>query len=250
MSKPFSPTYVTYDPNDPLGPLWALLSLAPPFYVASLTLHTLATRDLRGAFLLSGMVGTAGLCTVLKRIVRQPRPPRPSSSYLGGDDASFDESDRFGMPSNHAAFVSFCALFTLCFALTQCGGRPRRRSERGSSTARWMKRWIPSIGAIGIALSCSYSRVHLGYHTPVQVMVGCLIGSLVGLWYAFLYDGVYRELIAPWVERSWLGRDWDVRSYHDEFEDDDDVAGYMAKCLDEFRRTKYVQSQTETKKNT
>lgn len=237
MSKSFSPTHVIYDPSDPLGPVWALLSLAPPFCVAFLTIHTLVARDLRCPFVLSGLNITSILCSVLKQIIRQPRPTTLHSG--------------FGMPSNHAAFVSFCAVFSVWFALTQYG-KPRPSEKPGgrrSHVLRRCKRWLPPVGSTTIAVGCSYSRIHLGYHTPIQVAVGALIGSSIGLGYGVLYAGVYRERIVPWVEGSWLGRDWDVRSYHDDLgEDGEDVAWFMSRRLDEFRKTRGAGLETEAKK--
>jgi len=249
MSKPFSLTHVLYDSNDPLGPIWALLSLAPPLCIASLTLHTLVTRDLRGAFVLSGLMATSCLCTLLKHILCQPRP---SSSHHHNHDADSTIPDEYGMPSNHASFVSFCAVFCLYFAATQYNNKhPTKTKTKSCSVGlRWIKRWVPAIGATVIAVGCSYSRVHLGYHTASQIIVGALVGALMGVWYGYLYGGAYRDRIAPWVEQSWLGRDWDIRSYHDDLEDDEDVASFMARCLDEFRREKGKRLESEAKKKT
>lgn len=256
MSKPFSLTYVIYNQTDPLGPILAILSLAPPFCVASLTLHTLLTRDLRGAFLLSGLVATAFLCTILKQIINQPRPVHANlhvSEYL------LPDGQQGGMPSNHAAFVSFCAVFSMYFAMTQYKHyQTQTTTTTKSCYLRWIKRWVPAIGAIVIAAGCSYSRVHLGYHTINQVLVGTLLGSTMGGIYAVFYDGVYRNRIAPWVEQSWLGRDWDVRSYHDYYleEEGDDVASFMARCLDDCRRRRVAANEgkrgleTDTKMKT
>ena len=240
MSKSFSPTHVIYDPSDPLGPVWALLSLSPPFCIAFLTLHAIVTRDLRYYFVLSGLCTTSALCSVLKRIVRQPRPSNLHSGY--------------GMPSNHAAFVSFCATLSVWFALTQYGKPPpyKKRDElRQDKVVRWIKRWLPPIGSISIAVGCSYSRISLQYHTPIQVMVGALIGSSMGLVYNPFYAGFYQKRIVPWIEESWLERHWDVRSYHDNFrESGNDLAWFKSQSLDEFRRSKSARFETEAKKKT
>ena len=254
--KPFSLTYVTYDVDDkPLGPIWALFSLAPPFCVAALTVHTIVTRDLRGAFLLSGQIVTAICVVLLKEIIRQPRP----SMYVANDEK---EENEYGMPSNHAAFVSFCACFSIYFAITQYSHTTNENSGHRHSTlyksaVKSLKRWAPPMAAVVIAIGCSYSRIHLGYHTSAQVLVGMILGCLIGTVYAKTYDGMYKTRFAPWIEQSWLGRDWDVRSYHDYFlisEDGEgnkqnscDVAHFMAIRLDEYRQRSRLETNTKEK---
>jgi len=210
--KPFSLTHVVYSSDDTLGPLWALLSLAPPFCVVSLTTIIVVGRDLRAAFVLAGLVITSIISTVLKKIIDHERPghifgPAGTANHDDGKSSEMllhvPASQQEGMPSNHSAFVAFAAAFTLLFAIRRCGGM------QGTALVKSIKRWGPPLGAWAVAIGCAYSRVHLGYHTPNQVYAGFALGSILGaLWYA-IYETVYickveklERLLAPFDFRS------------------------------------------------
>mmetsp|Transcript_11488 Transcript_11488/g.33860 ORF Transcript_11488/g.33860 Transcript_11488/m.33860 type:complete len:230 (-) Transcript_11488:1879-2568(-) len=203
VRKPFSLTYITYDSEDQLGPLWALLSLAPPFCVAALATVTVVSRDLRSAFVLLGLVSTSILCALLKKVLRQPRPQNHH-----GVHGLLDDAHEGGMPSNHTAFVFFAAVFCTLFAVRRCS-----RMRGPNALCRLVKRWVPMIGAWAIAFGCGYSRVHLGYHTWDQVFAGAAAGSIVGVLFFKMYEGVYCSSLGSYLE-SMLGS-WDFFSPHD-----------------------------------
>ena len=218
--KPFSLTHVVYSSDDALGPFWALLSLSPPFCVVSLTTVIVVGRDLRAAFVLVGLVVTSIISTVLKKVIGHKRPDHVFSAAANpGDDEGQSSDDALassllhvpssqeeGMPSNHAAFVAFAAAFALLFAIRRCD------EMQGSVIAKSIKRWAPPIGAWAIAIGCSYSRVHLGYHTPNQVYAGFALGcALGGIWYR-LYEMTYMNNISKLEE---VLTPFDFRSPHE-----------------------------------
>ena len=232
--KPYSLTHVVYSSDDALGPLWALLSLSPPFCVVSLTTAIVVGRDLRAAFVLVGLIVTSIISTVLKKIIDHKRPGHIFGAATSpGDDAGQSSADpnmlhvpssqEEGMPSNHAAFVAFAAAFALLFAIRRCD------KMQGSVIVKSIKRWAPPIGAWIIAIGCSYSRVHLGYHTSNQVYAGFALGcALGGLWYR-LYETTYMNNISKIED---LLTPFDIRSPHEVC----DLAAERRKGLDARRK--------------
>ena len=230
MLKPFGLTYVIYDENDTflLGPIMALLSLVPIFCIAAVLVHMLVSRDLRCMVVLSGQILTALSCTILKRIIRQPRPDHK---------IVFSSDHDFGMPSIHAAFVAFCATFGLYFALTQYTTNNNNNANTSlRKFVQWTNRWILPMSMILVGLGCAYSRIYLGYHTVHQVGVGGILGTVIGLLFGYVYDTSYKTMLAPYLEQhTFLGRYYDFRSYHDT-SIDTTIAEFMANHLDEYRR--------------
>ena len=226
--KPFSLTHVVYSSDDALGPLWALLSLSPPFCVVSLTTVIVVGRDLRAAFVLLGLVITTIISTILKKIIDHKRPDHVFGAAGTGDDGQSStlhvpSSQEEGMPSNHAAFVAFAAAFSLLFAIRRCD------KMQGSAIVKSIKRYLPPIGAWLLAVGCAYSRVHLGYHTPNQVYAGFALGcALGGLWYT-LYETIYINKISRLEE---LLTAFDFRSPHEV----GDLAAERRKGLDARRK--------------
>ncbi|MBC7227708.1 MAG: phosphatase PAP2 family protein [Thermoflexales bacterium] len=98
------------------------------------------------AILLAGL--TAG---GLKRLVRRPRPDGPP-------DGLYPAHDRYGFPSGHAVRVA--AIAAALSPLVPCWA--------ALALALW---------AIGVALS----RVALGIHYLLDVLVGVLLGGALGL---------------------------------------------------------------------
>ena len=217
--KAFSLTYVVYEESDPLGPIYALLSLAPPFCCCSLVTQIIVERDLRAAFLLCGLLTTSGLCTILKSILRQPRPMMTRSTFI------LPQSETGGMPSNHSSFVAFASTFSLCFAIYRC-----RNMQGPTLWVRRTKRWLPPAFVSTVALGCCYSRIHLGYHTPAQVAVGAVLGCCMGMIWFRLYVGIYQRSV---LERCcWWSNVWDMTSPHDVA----DVGFAWKQCLDARRK--------------
>lgn len=231
--KPFTLTHVVYSTDDALGPIWSLLTLAPPFCVVSLTTTIIIGRDLRAAFVLVGLVLTWIISTILKKLIDEPRPERSEE-----EDGLLNvpSSQEEGMPSNHSAFVAFAAIFAWLFAFRRCD-----RMQGYALWVRAVKRWLPPLGASVIAIGCSYSRIHLGYHTTNQVSAGVGLGLVLGgIWY-YLYETVYVTGLAPFLEQ--LLSSFDFCSPHEV----GDTAAERRKGLDA-RRKLDAQRQNGSKK--
>jgi dolichyldiphosphatase len=102
----------------------------------------------------------------LKRILKEERPKQMHGRG-------------YGMPSSHAQFVSFFSIFLTLFLLFRHVPKKPTPSHTPLSMAARM-------GFSALALSnaalVAWSRIYLSYHTPKQVLVGCLAGvvSAVG----------------------------------------------------------------------
>ncbi|KAA0170702.1 hypothetical protein FNF28_01246 [Cafeteria roenbergensis] len=160
--EPFKFTHVVYQKGDLLGKLMALLSLAPIFIMVSYATLVASRRDLRTISLVVGQLLNELLNTALKHWIKQPRPVALVRFHLGS----------YGMPSDHAQFMFFAAAYVLLFASLRWGQPLYAR-------AGWC------LAAVCFAAAVALSRVYLMYHTPEQILVGALVGSVAGVaWFA------------------------------------------------------------------
>lgn len=166
----------------------------------------------------AGQMGCEALNWVLKRLIKEERPRR---MYGKG----------YGMPSSHAQFVTFFAVFLSLFLLVRHQPHPTRTHTPISFPTRFLL----SIAAMGSAAAVAASRIYLNYHTPRQVLVGCAAGAASAVvWFAFTSylrsagwtDWLLEQDIAKWcrlrdlvIEEDlvdagwarWLDRRSDVR---------------------------------------
>lgn len=167
--KPFSLTHVEYPQDSLLGFIAAGLSLAPVFVIVALVTLILSRRDLHLLPALAGQLANTVGNLVLKKIIQQPRPEYAPSGFRappGGGSS-------FGMPSNHAQFMGFFCCYWLLFICRQKNAPRSPVLRLGCSVLLLL---------LGVAVT--YSRVHLGYHSWEQVLVGNIVGSVAGIaWY-------------------------------------------------------------------
>ena len=140
-------------------------------------------RDVHDVLVCLGYGLNAVCSKVLKEILAQPRP-RDTCSILG-------TCDSHGMPSTHSQFMMFCASYALCHYLYN--RRVVRSMKRKKKTFEEM-RVISTITVVEhtilwiLALSVCIARVHLGYHSVSQVVVGGILGIVCGyLWYLYVH---------------------------------------------------------------
>ena len=235
--KPFSLTHVTYplssSSSSYVGQIFALLSLTPPFVVCALSTAVIYSKDVIALFLLVGGVLSAIVTSILKGVVKEPRPARFDCYDLEKED---EEEIEYGMPSNHSCFAFFIATWVVLYVLRSGGRRWAIRSlpsyysttrnaasvrNDGSINGNGVSSPLSSKSApykllvtlyhhvhttftvcssLLIAAECAYSRVYLQYHTPMQVCVGSIFGMVLGsIWYRiFETEGVRCMLI--WLD--------------------------------------------------
>lgn len=162
----------------------------------------------------AGQLACEAVNFALKRLIKEERPRLINNHGQG-----------YGMPSSHAQFIAFWAVALTLFLVVRHrpaahrtavgGGNTGRRGgvavngsahaaehENGGGTARsrslseamaayphrsWslLERGLASLFALGLAAAVAWSRIYLNYHTPKQVLVGCLAGALSAIaWFA------------------------------------------------------------------
>jgi len=96
----FRLTEVKYDPSDPLGLVLAVASLLPIALLVAFPTLILFRRDLRTITFFAGQLANEALNMVLKRVLREPRP-------------AGSHREDYGMPSSHAQFSGFFAVYLI-----------------------------------------------------------------------------------------------------------------------------------------
>lgn len=140
------------------------------------------------ALLFAGQLACEAANFGLKRLIREERPGR-----IHGKG--------YGMPSSHAQFVAFWAVALSLFLLARhrprsAAAAPSQQSATGRTTTTatviyphrpWSLPERALVGALALVLAAAvaWSRVYLNYHTPRQVVVGSLAGTVcAAAWFA------------------------------------------------------------------
>ncbi|KAM0335819.1 hypothetical protein ACHAQA_000869 [Verticillium albo-atrum] len=164
-------THVYYDPSDPLSLLCAWLALLPQALCIVYATLVFSTREVEVALMFAGQLACEAVNFALKRLIKEERPRR-----IHGKG--------YGMPSSHAQFVAFWAVFLLLFLFVR--HRPANRDEAYRSRAlSRAERSVAGLVAVATAAAVAWSRVYLGYHTARQVAVGLGAGAVCAVgWFA------------------------------------------------------------------
>ncbi|KAL2815989.1 phosphatidic acid phosphatase type 2/haloperoxidase [Aspergillus granulosus] len=172
----FSLTHVHYNPEDRLSFLSAWLALVPQALCVVYVTLVWATREVEVGLMFAGQLGCEALNFVLKRIIKEERPKQ-----------MFGKG--YGMPSSHAQFASFFAVYMALFLLFRQSPSPFNQGP--------ISRIFASLGIAVVAAAVAASRIYLTYHTTRQVLAGCAVGVLFALvWFSF--TGFLRSY--GWIE--------------------------------------------------
>jgi len=187
--KPISLTLVFYEEGDIVSMLLAYLTLLPIFIVVSFVALLLFRRECQLALFFIGQLLNEISNLILKRIIREPRPP-------GAIDLG---KKSFGMPSDHSQFMLFFATYIVLMIMSK---------RIDVKDLRWKVGL--SVGLYSIAITVAYSRVYLGLHTWAQIVVGSVIGLISGwFWYCFVQkwyrSTIHQQVISPLIDSA-LGR--------------------------------------------
>ncbi|KAK8865659.1 hypothetical protein IAR55_000804 [Kwoniella newhampshirensis] len=178
--KSFSLTHILYDPSHPLSIPLTLLSLSPIFLFVSYFTLLIFTRRLTILLLAGGQVGNEILSWGLKRVFKGERP------YLGWGEVGTG----YGMPSSHSQAAGFLVAWGIGYAFTLAKRSAGRESavEKKREIVRNWRNGIYVLGLLVWSLGVSYSRWHLHYHTPIQIIAGYGAGLLAGSAYFALTE--------------------------------------------------------------
>lgn len=106
-----------------------------------------------GFKILPRILGALSICFTLKRIARRSRP----SLSVEGFSTLLSDPDPYSFPSSHSA----CSWAACISAARHLGGLG----------------WLLVFHAVLI----SYSRIHVGAHYPLDVLIGAGVGTTIGL---------------------------------------------------------------------
>lgn len=142
----------------------------------------------------AGQMACEALNWVLKRYIKEERPREMHGKG-------------YGMPSSHAQFVSFFSVTLTLFLLFRHVPHPTETHTPFSFGGRL----VLSLLALASAGAVAVSRIYLSYHTPKQVMAGCVAGALFALaWFAvttYLRSAGWIE----WALDTWIAKALRVR---------------------------------------
>ncbi|PVF92473.1 PAP2-domain-containing protein [Serendipita vermifera] len=157
-------THVLYDPTSNVALALALATLSPILLMACYGALTIVTRDFLILNMWIGQFGCEAVNWILKHTIKQERP----SLHMGG----------YGFPSSHSQFMGFFASFLLLHLQL-------RHRFTSTNIPIVDKLWglVVQCAVAGLALVVCYSRFHLGYHTPSQILWGLGIGISLGVAY-------------------------------------------------------------------
>ncbi|KAL4905311.1 hypothetical protein BDW74DRAFT_21281 [Aspergillus multicolor] len=158
-------THVHYNPDDPWSLVSAWLALVPQALCVVYVTLVWASREVEVGLMFAGQLVCEALNFALKRIIKEERPKQ-----------MFGKG--YGMPSSHAQFVSFFAVYIGLFLLF----RHAPTTAKQGIVYRMVASFGITLGATAVAIS----RIYLTYHTIRQVLAGCAVGVVFALiWFIF-----------------------------------------------------------------
>jgi dolichyldiphosphatase len=132
----------------------------------------------------AGQMACEALNFSLKRLLKEERPKQMHGRG-------------YGMPSSHAQFVAFFSISLTLFLLLR--HVPPKRPTALHTPLNMIERIGLSILALGSAGLVAWSRTYLSYHTPKQVLVGCIAGIASAIAWFLVTTIVRRMGIIEWI---------------------------------------------------
>ncbi|KKK24148.1 hypothetical protein P175DRAFT_0559620 [Aspergillus ochraceoroseus IBT 24754] len=173
-------THVHYNPDDPLSFLSAWLALVPQALCVIYVTLIWASREAEVALMFAGQMGCEAVNFVLKRIIKEERPKQ-----------MFGKG--YGMPSSHAQFMAFFAVYLGLFLLLRHSPNP----ANPGLISLFIGRILPTLGLGLGAIAVAGSRIYLTYHTPRQVLAGFSVGIMFAFAW-FYFTGLLRS--TGWID--------------------------------------------------
>ncbi|KAF9731926.1 hypothetical protein PMIN06_003084 [Paraphaeosphaeria minitans] len=162
-------THVHYNPADRVSYLCAWLALVPQGLCVMYATLIWSNREIEIMLMFVGQMGCEALNWCLKRLIKEERPREMHGKG-------------YGMPSSHAQFVTFFSVTLALFLLFRHVPHPTETHTPFS----FLQRFLLSVLALLSAAAVAVSRIYLNYHTPKQVLVGCLAGTVCAVvWFGF-----------------------------------------------------------------
>lgn len=131
----------------------------------------------------------------LKRILKEERPIQMHGRG-------------YGMPSSHAQFVAFFSISISLFLLFR--HTPKAPSASHTPLSMIERMGLSVLGMLGAAL-VACSRIYLNYHTPKQVVIGCIAGAASALGWFLATAVARRSGLLQWGLNLYIVRLFRVR---------------------------------------
>ncbi|KAF6201041.1 hypothetical protein GE061_005488 [Apolygus lucorum] len=181
---PLKSAFVEYPKGDMVGRVLAYTCLSPIAIICGFVTLILFRRDLHTLVFFIGCIANEILNVVLKGIIAEPRPDARNTGLVD-----------FGMPSGHAQFLWFFAVYVAYFVFV------RLHQINNNTTLDYFWKTVIVVGSFLIAILSSFGRIYLQYHTWQQVLCGAALGSFNGtIWFALVHFALtpYFPYVASW----------------------------------------------------
>jgi dolichyldiphosphatase len=139
-------THVHYDPTNKISHACAFLALVPQALCITYATLIWSTREMEILLMFAGQMGCEALNWVLKRFIREDRP----AQMLGKG---------YGMPSSHAQFVAFFAVYLGLWVVVRHDPWKNTESKTHVPTPMWQRVGLALL-AIGGAVAVAQSRMY------------------------------------------------------------------------------------------
>ncbi|KAI8577659.1 hypothetical protein K450DRAFT_251152 [Umbelopsis ramanniana AG] len=167
-------THVQFHPNDLLGEALAYITLAPLAILVFYASIIVSRREVAAILFLVGQLSSEGLNATLKEYLQVSRP----NAHLGTG---------YGMPSSHSQFMAFFAVQVILY------------THYNIRLDHPLVKWLLYLPTVILALLVMYSRIHLGYHSIEQVLVGSSIGIAYSVFWFGLTEYVRSLGLIDWL---------------------------------------------------
>ncbi|XP_066593682.1 dolichyldiphosphatase 1-like [Prorops nasuta] len=187
---PLTLTLVEYPQGDLFGKFLAVVSLVPFAILTGFVTLILFRRDLHTIVFFVGVIINEVINFILKHTICEARPIRRDIIYA-----------EYGMPSTHAQFMWFFAVYTTLFVCI------RLHYNSNSTVSERFWRGTIIAGCIIAASLVSFGRVYLQYHSYSQVLWGAFLGSVLGtLWFVITHTilSPFFPMIVLWRTSEYL----------------------------------------------
>jgi hypothetical protein len=140
-------THVHYDPTSKISHACAFLALVPQALCITYATLIWSTREMEILLMFAGQMGCEALNWVLKRFIREDRP----AQMLGKG---------YGMPSSHAQFVAFFAVYLGLWVVVRHDPWKNTESKTHVPTPMWQRVGLALL-AMGGAVAVAQSRMYV-----------------------------------------------------------------------------------------
>ncbi|KAA1470209.1 PAP2-domain-containing protein [Dentipellis sp. KUC8613] len=175
-------THVVYDADSHVSLALALITLSPILLMASYAVLAVYTRELTVINMWAGQLLCEAFNWAVKRMVKEERP---IDSVGTG----------YGFPSSHSQYMAYFTTFLILHLWYR-----HQFVSTGYRIVDALFQLALHSALIGWAATVAYSRLHLAYHSPSQVLWGVSLG--IGFAVVFYLAA---ELIPTKRPNSYLG---------------------------------------------